>query len=178
MEENRSLRWQQIVARVAAEYQLLPELEKQWIAERIEKIAHLQRQLNQLFEQGSGVKSCCVCEGDCCAKGHNHMTLVNLLSFIQHHKLPPDADFSRSCPFLSSQGCLLPIDSRPYNCVSFICDTIEDALSESETLRFYALEKQLRGLYLDFASRYPGAAMTGLLLQDQRLSGRPFFAVN
>jgi len=177
MDNTRTSRWQQIVAQVAAEYRLLPDEEKAWINPRLDRIQQLQRELQQLFDGAEGTRHCRLCEGDCCARGHHHMTLVNLLGFIRKNRLPPDADFTQTCPFLSWQGCLLPVAERPYNCISFICDKIEADLSPEELARFYELELQLRSLYFEFSERYLGAAMTGLLLQEQRLAGRSFFTL-
>lgn len=177
MDNKRTSRWQQIVAQAAAEYRLLPSSEKEWINERLDQIQQLQTNLQQLFDNADGTEHCRDCAGDCCAHGHHHMTLVNLLGFLRANVIPPDADFTQTCPFLSWKGCLLPVAQRPYNCISFICDKIEAGLKADELARFYQLEKQLRALYHEFSERYLGAAMTGLLLQDQRLAGRSFFTL-
>ncbi len=177
MDNNRTSRWQQIVAQVAAEYRLLPDAEKGWIDVRLDQIQQLQVDLQDLFDNADGTEHCRECEGDCCARGHHHMTLVNLLGFLRTNRIPPDADFTQTCPFLSWKGCLVPVAERPYNCISFICDKIEADLTSEELARFYHLEKQLRSLYHEFSDRYLGAAMTGLLLQDLRLEGRSFFTL-
>jgi hypothetical protein len=172
----RSQRWRQLIEQIESEYQQLPDEEKIWIAARLQQIETLQQQLHRLFTRGQGERACASCLGGCCAKGHNHMTLPNLLSFLQSGKQPPPVDFSRTCPFLSDTGCLLPITCRPYNCISFVCDIIEENLIQEEQERFYATERQLRNIYLQFADRYVGAAMTGLLIQEQRLGNRAFFS--
>lgn len=77
---------------------------------------------------------------------------------------------------MGAQGCRLTVSCRPYNCISFICDTIEDSLLPQQKNHFYHLENQLRSIYRDFSEHYQGAAMTGLLLQQQRLDGQSFFA--
>lgn len=174
MHQQRSQRWQQLLEQIAAEYRGLSEAEKVWIRERLQQIERLQQDLNRLFEQGSGLQSCSGCLGECCAKGHNHMTLANLLGYLQRGELPPAADFSRTCPFLGERGCLLAIERRPYNCISFVCDIIEKFLTSVEVAEFYALEQQLRTLYQQFADRYVGGSLTGLLLQQERLGKRPF----
>ena len=47
-----------------------------------------------------------------------------------------------------------------------------------EVGRFYALDQQLRERYRLFVARYPGAALTGLLIQGQRLGEQSFFRHN
>ncbi|MFO7576390.1 MAG: hypothetical protein R6W66_01550 [Pelovirga sp.] len=177
MQDSRRRRWQTIVSRVAAEYQLLPAAEKQWISVHLADMAQRQRQLEELFVAAGGPQACSDCAGGCCAHGHNHMTLANLLQFVQREQQPPVPDFTRDCPFLGPSGCLLAVGSRPYNCISFICDIIESGLAPAQLQRFYQLEQQLRRDYLAFAARYQGAAMTGLLLQDLRLNGQSFFTL-
>ncbi|SHI94071.1 hypothetical protein SAMN02745165_01192 [Malonomonas rubra DSM 5091] len=174
MHRQRHERWKKLVEQIAQEYRALPASEKTWIAEQLQQVETLQQQLNQLFEQGNGLTSCADCLGDCCAKGHNHMTLANLLSYLQRNDLPPQPDFSRTCPFLGERGCLLPVTRRPYNCISFVCDIIEHSLTSSQVEEFYRCEQQLRVVYRQFAERYSGGGMTGLLLQSERLGNGPF----
>jgi len=171
----RSQLWEQLIEQIELEYQQLPAAEKSWIAEQLQRIEALQRQLNLLFVESQGHQACATCLGGCCALGHNHMTLANLLAYLQSGERPPGADFSRTCPFLADAGCLLPDSRRPYNCISFVCDRIEENLIQEELERFYDLERQLRALYQQFAERYAGAALTGLLIQAQRLGNRAYF---
>ncbi len=177
MEKQRTKRWQQIIDRVTAEYRRLVTAEKTWIADRLLKVAQLQERLDQRFQRGNGEQACRDCRGDCCAKGHNHMTLVNLLCYLQADEELPSADFTQTCPFLGEQGCQIVLTARPYPCVSFICDIIEGNMMDDEVKEYYALEQQLRAIYEEFAARYAGAGMTGLLLQEQRLAGREFLSL-
>ncbi|PLY00100.1 MAG: hypothetical protein C0622_09465 [Desulfuromonas sp.] len=169
----RAQLWDGLMARALEAYRALAATEKEWIAGRLARIAQLQRELDTLFRAGNGLAACHNCGGDCCAKGHNHMTLANLLAFLQDGELPPVADFSLTCPFLGPQGCRLAVERRPYNCVTFICDEIEIALCPDQRRRFYSLDSELRQLYLEFSARYPAAAMTGLLIREQRSPGAP-----
>lgn len=175
MPQSPHQRWQQLVAAVTIQYQCLPNSDKQWISERLTQIGPLQKQLNAFFEAGGGSKHCTRCAGECCARGHNHMTLANLLGYLQRGEEPPLPDFQQDCPFLGVEGCCLPVSRRPYTCVSFICDMIESNLTVAQQAHFYQLEQRLRGVYLELSERYQGASMTGLLLQQQRLNGKSFF---
>jgi hypothetical protein len=177
IEKNHRL-WKDIVSRVMNEYHCLTPRELTWINTRLDQIEALQLELNQLFCHAEGAAICHQCQGDCCAKGHNHVTLANLLSFIRRGDLPPEADFTSTCPFLSGEGCRLSVTSRPYNCITFICDRIEDALPQDKKNHFYALDTELRSLYLEFSQRYRGAAMTGVLIFEQRRPGQSFLASN
>lgn len=169
--------WEQIVSEVEEQYLILGQDEKNWLAPRVRRIADLQQQLNSLFQAADGEQHCCDCAGGCCHAGHNHMTLINLLQYIFRQQQLPPADFQQSCPFLGVCGCLLPVERRPYNCITFICDRIEGSLSPRQLSEFYRVEGELRQLYLAVAQRYLGAAMTGLLLQHKRRQGRSVFQI-
>jgi len=172
---ERGQRWDDIVRQVGREYQALPATERTWISLALVRIATLQVELDGLFCGASGEGLCADCAGACCAKGHNHATLTTLLMFLDRDVAPPAADFTRTCPWLGEQGCVLAADSRPYNCITFVCDKIEQRLTAAELHRFYQLDRELRACYQAFADRYPGAGMTGLLLRAARLEGRSFF---
>ncbi len=174
MHKERSRRWQQIIKQVEAEYRLLPVSEQAWIAQQLQQLETVQQRLQQLFEAGNGKQACRDCLGECCAKGHNHMSLANLLGFLQRGERPPEPDFSQTCPFLGGQGCVLAVADRPYNCITFVCDIIENSLTSAQVAEFYSLERQLRSLYQNFAERYVGAGLSGLLLQSERIIGQAF----
>lgn len=175
MHHNRQQLWEEIVSQVEIQYQALEQEEKAWLQPKLRDIADLQLQLNNLFMAAAGEQHCAHCAGDCCSAGHNHMTMVNLLQYLSRHEHPPLPDFDRRCPFLGDQGCLLSVAHRPYNCISFICDTIESTLGDEQIKYFYRIEARLRQLYFSVARRYRGAAMTGLFLQYDRLRGTPGF---
>jgi hypothetical protein len=170
-----SERWQNITVAISKEFSCLPESERQWIEQQIAHIHQLQRQLHALFVQAQGLKHCQSCLGSCCERGNNHMTLANVLSGLLDRTLPA-ADFSQTCPFLTDQGCALSVESRPFNCVTFICDTIEECLSDEDQKRFYTFERQLREHYTAFDQRYVGSSLQGLLIRSQSMPGSQYLA--
>lgn len=172
---SSSERWQKITVAISKELSCLPESECQWIDQQIAHIHLLQQQLHTLFVQAQGLKHCQSCLGSCCELGNNHMTLANVLSALLDRTLPA-ADFSQTCPFLNDQGCALPVESRPFNCVTFICDTIEECLSPKDQQEFYTLERQLREHYTAFDQRYIGSSLQGLMIRSQSMSGSQYLA--
>lgn len=175
--EERQNRWQQILVQLEREYRALSSTEQEWIADRLMQIDRLQMALDQLFSKAGGEMACATCEGACCAKGHYHATLPNVLSYLQWNNFPPQADFDKTCPWLGVQGCVHDPGKRPYNCITFLCDKLEEPLATAEVEEFYRLDRELRKHYLAFVERYEGAGMTGLLLQAARLDGRPFLSL-
>jgi len=170
----RQQRWQRLVMQLQQEYLALPQAEKGWISLRLQELERLQQALDSLFRKAGGETACAGCEGACCAKGHNHMLLPNLLAYLQQGQLPPTADFSQTCPWLGAKGCLHGVVLRPYNCVTFLCATLEERLSSEDVEEFYRLDRELRLCYLSFTEHYAGGGMSGLLIQAERLAGRPF----
>ncbi len=166
--------WNRTLQRVRAELSRLPDEERRWLAVHLRRIQQLQRRIHRFFQQAGGDAHCCSCSGACCEKGRNHLTLVNLLGFLLAGESPPPPDFTATCPFLSPTGCRLDIARRPFNCVTFNCDLVEDALDEASRAAFYRLERQLRRHYQAFDRRYAGSSLRGLLIRAERLGGQSF----
>ncbi|MCK4536441.1 MAG: hypothetical protein KAT93_05470, partial [Desulfuromonadales bacterium] len=129
------------------------------------------------FRLADGPAACASCSGSCCDCGRHHFTLTNLLGALVQGLEPPSPDYNRPCPFLGRNGCLLEIATRPFNCVTFICETVEAGLSPSGKKRFYELEKLLRNEYEAVAERYAAASLRGLLIALERMNGFPLLQV-
>jgi hypothetical protein len=163
--------WESGLAALRSDWACLADEEKSWIVTRLDAVERLQQGLHRLFVEGEGEEHCRKCGGLCCGHGKHHVTLVNLLFFISRNSDPPSPDFSATCPMLAAEGCRLSPGTRPFNCVTFACDSIEENMSSDVRAAFYAAERSLRHLYDEFAQRYAGAGMRGFLLARARLDG-------
>ena len=161
--------WKQIISRVADEWEILPASEKNWATEHVRKVIDLQEQLHRLFLDVGGADLCRACDGDCCGHGKFHPTLVNLLACLVTSHTLPEPDFSQTCPYIGETGCHFPPGLRPYNCISFICEQVEDRLDKPSQETFYRLEKQIRAHYELFAERYTGASLRGVMIRGEML---------
>ncbi len=161
--------WESGLAGLRSDWTNLAEDEKIWIVTRLDAIERLQQGLHRLFAEGNGEGHCRRCEGLCCGHGKHHVTLVNLLFFIARDNDPPSPDFSATCPMLAADGCRLSPGVRPFNCVTFACDPVEEDMGSDARAAFYDAERTLRHLYDEFARRYAGAGMRGFLLARARL---------
>jgi len=170
------IRWDGILDQVAAEFRVLPAADRQWLAARLAVISHLKGRLHALFLDAGGDEHCAACLGACCGSGRNHMTLVELLTLLSENESVPQVDFRGQCPFLGASGCLLNPRRRPFNCVTFLCETVESGLSHFDLENFSTLEKELRNRYAEFESRFAGASLRGLLIRGTTLDGKPFLA--
>lgn len=166
--------WERVVDRLVCEVAALSAAERGWIEEHLATIGALQKRLHALFLAADGEGACRDCRGACCGRGKYHPTLANLLVYLIEGGSPPVPDFRNSCPFLGAEGCLLIPGRRPFNCVTFICDTIEECLSPAERDLFYALERDLRAHYEALARRYVGAGLRGVLNRAEDLEELSF----
>lgn len=57
---------------------------------------------------------------------------------------------------------------RPFNCVTFNCERIEDLLRPEEVQRFYDLEKQLRAHYVLMEKVFNNSFAHGLMANYER----------
>ncbi len=169
---ERDKHWKTLVSQLRRELNGIDEVERRWLQQRISLIQALQRDLHALFLQVGGSDICRICTGSCCGAGHNHMTLLNVAAALLAQQLP-QADFSRTCPFLTHTGCSLDVTLRPFNCITFICEQIEIHMSAEQVAEFYRMEKVLRAHYTEMDRRYAGSSLRGLLIGAQRLNGNP-----
>lgn len=166
--------WSDLLERLRCELEILPEMEKGWLLRHIKQIEELQQQLHAFFDLAEGDDICRDCRGACCAKGLHHLTLGNLLTFLLRDEALPTPDFSSTCPLLGPSGCLWPAERRPFNCVTFNCEAIEERLSAKQIQHFYTLENELRALYLTLDERYLGSSLRGIWIAASRIGTENF----
>ncbi len=163
--------WTDLVARLQNELADLDPADTAWLLGQIEQIEVLQRRLHELALSANAEAICADCRGACCERGLHHLNLANLLSFLLRGASPPAPDFSTTCPMLGPCGCLLPVERRPFNCVTFLCESVEDRLTPEARDRFYRMEAQLREVYEALAGRYPAATLRGIWIYLERHPG-------
>jgi hypothetical protein len=165
--------WTATLARVRRELAELPGAEHAWLAEQIDRVGELQRELDRLFREAGGLAICTDCLGGCCSRAKHHVTLTNVLAYLLRGEEPPLPDFSLPCPFLGAQGCRLPVTHRPFNCIIFLCDRIDRHLTEQQRTAFAGIEAELRSVYHGLAERCPGASLRGVLIAAARRGSQP-----
>lgn len=161
--------WPKLLQKLRDELVALGESDRQWLRQRLASIAAIQLDLDHLFQAAGGARSCAECDGACCGCGRHHLTLTNLLAYLLAGEAPPVPDLSKTCPYLGESGCLLPVDRRPYNCITFFCEHLEANLSAADRQQLRLLDRQLRQEYLCLAERYPAASLRGLWIALERI---------
>lgn len=165
--------WQDLVARLRKELAALPAAEHQWMAQRLMAIRLIQEEMHACAAGAGSETVCAACVEVCCDRGRNHATLANLLFYLLENEDPPFAGADAPCPQLGAHGCLFPPGRRPFNCVTFNCESVEARMSAVAKERFYTLEPALRALYESFDLRYSGSSLRGILIRAARLGNRP-----
>ena len=161
--------WLALLARIKADLSALDEAGKQWLHDRVAAIEKLQLALDDLFKDAGGESICADCDGVCCVCGRHHITLTNLLGYLIAGEDQPSPDFTRTCPYLGKGGCVLPVARRPYNCITFFCEQLEENLSEENRQQLRFMDQQLRREYQALAERYPAASLRGIWIALERI---------
>ena len=161
--------WPAVLQRINHDLTALSQRERDWLKERLAVIEATQLALDELFCKVCGADACTGCDGACCACGRHHITLTNLLAYLLQGEEPPTPDLSCTCPYLGEQGCLLPVARRPYNCITFFCETLDDRLDSVDREQLRTLDRQLRSEYQRVAERYPAASLRGLWIALERV---------
>jgi hypothetical protein len=166
-----SLKWHTLLTTLGNELNTLDASERVWLVRQVTQIETLQEELDTLFRAARGASACAGCDGTCCGCGRHHVTATNLLAYLLAGETPPEPDFSVTCPFLGNSGCLLPSFRRPYNCITFFCEILEDRLDDVGRERLRDLDRRLRAVYERIAQRYPLASLRGLWIALERAGG-------
>ena len=159
--------WQQGVLRVTADYLAL----SQQVLHRLQVLsAELQEKkcaMQALVARVGAAAHCAGCGGECCVAGKYHFTKADLLVYLAAGEPLFEPLFGNGlCPYLGQAGCLIPAAFRPFNCITFNCERIEDLLSEHDLAGFYRMERELRRCYDEIRSLFPEQTMYGALLAE------------
>jgi hypothetical protein len=177
-QQNNWPDWPALLQRINREITTLSILERQWLKQRLAVIAATQLALDELFSKAGGADVCTGCDGACCGCGRHHLTLTNLLAYLLEGEAPPAPDFSCTCPYLGDLGCRLPVARRPYNCITFFCEILEERLTPAQCEQLRTLDRQLRNEYQRVAERYPAASLRGLWIALERVGGGQLLRVS
>ncbi|UFS71643.1 hypothetical protein LPW11_05465 [Geomonas sp. RF6] len=121
--------------------------------------------MQALVEQVDAAATCAACRGACCASGRYHFRNADLLVYlVTGEPLFTPLFGNGACPYLAVEGCLMPPAYRPFNCITFNCEAIEDLLPAGDTARFYQGERELREIYRQIEELFPGRSLHGALL--------------
>lgn len=162
--------WALAVAHVREEFEALPPEVGHHIEEIAEQISLVKERIHGFAESVGAREICCLCGGQCCARGKYHFTVPDLLVYfyLKEELFVPDFERYDTCPYLGPSGCFMPPRSRPLNCIIFNCDRIEELIDSAERVDFYGYERELRGLYARIELLFHNRFQSGLLINYER----------
>ena len=157
--------WHRGVALLTREFSLLSAEHRDELGALLIEVGDFKEELCRLSDAAEGAAICSACGGACCRAGRYHATLLDLLAFLAAGEAPVEPEFAPgACPFLGSEGCrIVPRRRRPFTCVIFICDLIDERLAADESTCFNRREQDLR-LLLNRAGMRFGRNLTESLL--------------
>ena len=161
--------WREGVRLVTAAYQALTPRLREKLRLLTASLQELRCSMQALAARAEAAAHCADCGGECCVAGKYHFTRADLLVYLVSDETLFEPTFGNGlCPYLGREGCLMPPQYRPFNCITFNCERIEDLLSESELASFYRMERELRLGYAEIRSLFPEPTMHGALLGEFR----------
>lgn len=161
--------WERAVAVAGGEYEHLSDPLKKQVLVIGESIRQVKREIYALAGGAAIIKTCVACGGLCCEKGKYHFSVIDLLMYLSSGKELFIPSFRETpCPFLGEEGCLMDPAYRPFTCITFHCERLEDLLSPADLERIHHLERSLRKLCQKLETLFGGRLMQGLLLSCAR----------
>ena len=159
--------WQKGSDAVTAAFSALPQADLLKLRALARAMVAQKEAMQELVAKVDASAHCAGCGGACCVSGKYHFTAVDLLVYLatDGELFAPRFDNGR-CPYLGEPRCLIPTGYRPFNCITFNCDVIEDRLSRDALSRFYLMERELRLSYGEIRSLFPAGTMDGSLLRE------------
>lgn len=145
---NDSEAWHRGVERVAAAFGKLPPASRQAIGKIAAAMVADKERMHSLLSGPQGESTCGDCGGACCRSGKYHVSVADVLVYhaLERSLFLPDFH-SGGCPFLAPDGCVMPPGFRPFSCITFACDALEDEVGEQRADEARQCESALRAHY-------------------------------
>ena len=161
--------WRTGIDALACEYRALPPTLRERVVELAERVKEAKQALHDCVTAVNVGVICADCRGECCARGKNHVTVIDLLVCLVEGRELVVPSFSHDiCPYLGENGCQMAPPYRPFTCIIFNCDRVDGLMGTSEKDRLYNAEHRLRALYGEFEKLFGKRFMAGLLIICER----------
>ena len=161
--------WRTGIDALAREYQALPPTLRERVAELAAQVKDAKQALHDCVTDVNVGAICADCRGECCARGKNHVTVIDLLvCLVEGRELVTPSFGHDICPYLGENGCQMAPSYRPFTCIIFNCDRVEGLMVTSQKERLYEAERRLRALYGEFEKLFSKRFMAGLLINCER----------
>lgn len=157
--------WRLGVKAILWEFQSLTPDQLTGLKDGIEKLIALKAAMQAVVEKVNCAAICATCGGECCVRGKYHFSAIDLVVYLLTGKELIEPSFATGrCSYLAEDGCLMPPQYRPFNCVTFVCEQIEMHLPASDKEFFYAAEGKLRLIYRELQEVFTDRRMRGSVM--------------
>jgi hypothetical protein len=166
-------KWDRGVELLSEKYKRMSPAARERISGIAIAIRSCKSMLHQIVEGAGAAVFCAECAGECCRSGKNHVRGADVIVYLDSGRplFHPNFD-APVCPYLDSCGCLMEPEFRPYCCITFICDQVEERLASHEREALLGLENRLRSLYAEMDSSLGEEFKTSLLSIGERTAER------
>jgi hypothetical protein len=159
------MKWHDAVGSTSRSFEALCAAKREEVERLCRLIMEQKRGMQGVVAQVDAASHCAGCGGACCVTGKYHFTPVDLLVYLVASQPLFQPLFGNGvCPYLAASGCLMAPEFRPFNCITFNCELIEERLTGEELSEFYRYERELRRNYQQIRSLFPGRSVDGSLL--------------
>lgn len=157
--------WHLGVEAVASEFGGLTSDQLTRLKAGAEELVALKTAMQAAVEKVNCTAICTTCGGECCVRGKYHFSAIDLVVYLLTGKELFEPRFANGrCSYLAEDGCLMPPQYRPFNCVTFVCEQIEVHLPASDKEFFYAAEGKLRLVYKELQGMFTDHRMRGSVM--------------
>lgn len=140
--------WEKGIALVRREWENLPEDVRDEIVSRIAELMICKDSIHRIMSDAGSGDLCAECGGLCCSRGKYHVSPIDLLAFIVTGQELFSPDFENgACPYLADDHCLMPPPYRPFTCITFACEAVEERIPPLVRARLRFLVDNLASLY-------------------------------
>lgn len=152
--------WRQGVVQITRTVENLPAMVVAQAKSAIRELLDLKSAMHAVVEKSAGASICAACGGKCCRCGKYHLSAVDLVAYLMTGKDVFTPNFSgNGCLFLNLDSCLMSPEYRPFNCITFVCELLEDNFTGQDKDSFYSMERELRLLYQELQQIFPDQRM-------------------
>jgi hypothetical protein len=139
--------WSEAVRSVREGYLSLPSGLREKTEALCRRIAAEKEALHALVREAGGESACRSCGGECCPSGRYHVSIGDAIGFVAlgGPLFTPRFD-GPACPYLGETGCLMDAGFRPFPCVIFTCDKLQELLTDDGLGAVSQREESLRKL--------------------------------
>lgn len=160
--------WHSGMARLGELLAALPQETQRMVSLLLDEYGQLKEAIARITSEVDAAALCRQCAGQCCMNGKYRFNVLDACSCVAAG-ISVAASFAQKplCPYGADTGCLLEARYRPLDCILFVCDDIDQALTSHARQHLDVEEQRLRSCLAELAQLLGEPLATPLLLWEQ-----------